>query len=89
MFCEEMHFVYEIVDDLIGTKSKHRFLYARSAEDLEELWVPIIEKAFFKHMTCLEMCDGGQSFEVAKLLADTPLFFPPLPSVFDPSPSNH
>ncbi|CAJ1373101.1 unnamed protein product [Effrenium voratum] len=64
MFCEEMHFVYEIVDDLIGTKSKHRFLYARSAEDLEELWVPIIEKAFFKHMTCLEMCDGGQTFEV-------------------------
>ena len=59
MVCEEMHFRYVIVDDYLGTHGSHRFMYGRSANDKRELWVPILEKAYFKHMTCLEMCDGG------------------------------
>ena len=64
MVCEEMHFRYVIVDDYLGMHGSHRFLYGTSANDKRELWVAILEKAYFKHMTCLEMCDGGWGPEV-------------------------
>ena len=63
MFCEEMHFTYEIVDDYVGADGLDRWHFARSATKTLELWVPIIEKAYFKHMTCCEMCDGGHGPE--------------------------
>ena len=64
MVCEEMHFRYVIVDDYLGMRGEHRFKYGKSANDKKELWVAILEKAYFKHMTCLEMCDGGWGPEV-------------------------
>jgi len=63
MFCEEMHFTYEIIDDFVGVNENEYWHFARSATRVSELWVSIIEKAYFKHMTCLEMCDGGHSVE--------------------------
>ncbi|CAK9098666.1 Calpain-type cysteine protease ADL1 (Phytocalpain ADL1) (Protein ADAXIALIZED LEAF1) (Protein DEFECTIVE KERNEL 1) (OsDEK1) (Protein SHOOTLESS 3), partial [Durusdinium trenchii] len=63
MFCEEMHFTYEILDTLFGVKESGTLAYARSPNCRDELWVSMIEKAYFKHMTCLEMCDGGTSAE--------------------------
>lgn len=59
MFCEEMHFTYVIIDDYLAVRSSSSIKYARSSESRKELWVSILEKAYFKHMTCLEMCDGG------------------------------
>ena len=63
MFCEEMHFRYEIVDDLLGLAYKPcghggSLQYARST-DRNEIWVSMLEKAYFKYMGCLEMCWGG------------------------------
>eukprot|EP00435_Cladocopium_sp_Y103_P043636 s1035_g12.t1 len=64
MLLEEMHFTYEIVDELLGVDDYDRVFYGKSATDKEEFWVSIVEKAFFKHMTCLENCDGGWGTEV-------------------------
>ena len=63
MFCEEMHFRYEIVDDLLGLAYKPcghggSLQYARST-DRNEIWVSMLEKAYFKYMGCLEECWGG------------------------------
>lgn len=58
MFCEEMHFRYEIVDDLLGLHSKHSLQYSKST-DRNEIWVSMLEKAYFKYMGCLEECCGG------------------------------
>merc|ERR1719221_108240 len=37
-------------------------MYAR-CKDPQEVWVPILEKAFCKLHTCYEMCDGGEAPE--------------------------
>eukprot|EP00438_Fugacium_kawagutii_P013367 Skav216473 [mRNA] locus=scaffold1123:226761:232958:- [translate_table: standard] len=63
MFCEEMHFTYEIIDDIMALNKYGRLKYAESASSSREVWVPVLEKAYFKHMTCLEMCDGGHAPE--------------------------
>eukprot|EP00435_Cladocopium_sp_Y103_P054141 s662_g17.t1 len=70
MFCEEMHFVYEIVDDLFAVDEYKRLKFAKSANAKNEFWVSIIEKAYFKHVTCLEMCDGGWGPEAVFSLVD-------------------
>ena len=65
MFCEEMHFRYEIVDDLLGLAYKpsvcggNMYLNYAKSTDRNEIWVSMLEKAYFKYMGCLEMCWGG------------------------------
>lgn len=58
MFCEEMHFVYVIVDDYLALTGKY-LKYGHNDWRSNEFWVSIIEKAYFKHLGCLEMCCGG------------------------------
>ncbi|CAE7453453.1 DEK1 [Symbiodinium natans] len=64
LFCKDSHFTYEIVDDVLAAKNHSRAMYAEST-DRTEMWVSILEKAFFKHYTCIEMCDGGHGTEAA------------------------
>jgi len=58
-FCVNGEWEYVIVDDVMPVDKYGRFLYARSA-DPDEVWCPILEKAYCKLHTCYEMCDGGR-----------------------------
>ena len=61
-FCIDGEWTYIIVDDQFPTSASGRdLLYAKSANDREEVWVPVLEKAFCKLYTNYEMCDGGQA----------------------------
>jgi len=58
-FCVNGEWEHVIVDDVMPVDKYGRMLYARSA-DPDEVWCPIIEKAYCKLHTCYEMCDGGR-----------------------------
>jgi len=61
-FCLDGEWTYVIVDDLMPVNANGQLLYARS-KDPQEVWCPILEKAYCKlHMT-YETCDGGFSTE--------------------------
>lgn len=62
LFCVEGNFTYEIIDDYLGMKYSHSVMYAESMMK-NEMWVSLVEKAYFKHLTCIEMCDGGHGTE--------------------------
>jgi len=62
LFNVEGNFTYVIIDDYLGMLHSNRVMYAKSMQD-NEMWVALIEKAFFKHHTCIEMCDGGRGTE--------------------------
>lgn len=51
-----------IIDDWMPVDANGRLLYAH-CKDPQEVWVPLLEKAFCKLHTCYEMCDGGKSAE--------------------------
>lgn len=53
---------YVVVDDVFPVDEEGELLYSR-CHDPQEVWVPILEKAFCKLHTCYEMCDGGQAAE--------------------------
>ncbi|CAE8707369.1 unnamed protein product [Polarella glacialis] len=53
---------YVIVDDLMPVDEAGQLMYGR-CKDPQEVWVPVLEKAYCKMMTCYEMCDGGQASE--------------------------
>ncbi|CAK0867761.1 unnamed protein product, partial [Prorocentrum cordatum] len=53
---------YTIVDDYMPVDENGELLYSR-CQDPQEVWVPILEKAYCKLHTCYEMCDGGQPTE--------------------------
>jgi hypothetical protein len=61
-FCVDGEWAHVIVDDWFPVDSYGEMIYARS-KDPQEVWVPLLEKAFCKLHTCYEMCDGGQSTE--------------------------
>eukprot|EP00930_Biecheleria_cincta_P034393 TRINITY_DN23777_c0_g2_i1.p1 TRINITY_DN23777_c0_g2~~TRINITY_DN23777_c0_g2_i1.p1 ORF type:complete len:1282 (-),score=230.07 TRINITY_DN23777_c0_g2_i1:225-3902(-) len=61
IFHVDSRFIYEIVDDYVAMNG-YSILYGRSL-DQEEVWIPVLEKAFFKHYRCCEMCDGGAGEE--------------------------
>ena len=61
-FCVDGEWEHVIVDDWMPVDAKGRLLFAYS-KDSEEVWCPILEKAYCKLMTCYEMCDGGKSTE--------------------------
>ncbi|CAE7585185.1 Capn9, partial [Symbiodinium sp. CCMP2456] len=63
LFCEDSHYRHVIVDDVLGHDRSGRTPLYGSSTDWTEIWVSILEKAFFKHYTCIEMCDGGQGAE--------------------------
>jgi len=58
-FCINGEWEHIIVDDIMPVDKHNRLLYARSKEP-DEVWCPILEKAFCKLHTCYEMCDGGK-----------------------------
>jgi len=49
---------HTIIDDYMPVDQYGRLLYAKG-HDRDEVWVPLLEKAFCKFHTCYEMCDGG------------------------------
>mmetsp|Transcript_90420 Transcript_90420/g.165901 ORF Transcript_90420/g.165901 Transcript_90420/m.165901 type:complete len:896 (-) Transcript_90420:166-2853(-) len=51
-----------IVDDWMPVDWNGNLLFAR-CKDPQEVWVPILEKAYCKIHTCYEMCDGGHANE--------------------------
>lgn len=53
---------YIIVDDIFPVDQYGRLIYAKS-RDPQEVWCPLLEKAFCKFHTCYEMCDGGLATE--------------------------
>eukprot|EP00930_Biecheleria_cincta_P060037 TRINITY_DN4572_c0_g3_i2.p1 TRINITY_DN4572_c0_g3~~TRINITY_DN4572_c0_g3_i2.p1 ORF type:complete len:891 (+),score=157.24 TRINITY_DN4572_c0_g3_i2:363-3035(+) len=53
---------YVIVDDYMPVNENGRLIYG-SCKDPQEVWVPLLEKAFCKMHTCYEMCDGGHPSE--------------------------
>ncbi|CAK0872322.1 unnamed protein product [Prorocentrum cordatum] len=53
---------YTIIDDVFPVDENGELLYAR-CKDPQEVWVPLLEKAYCKLFTCYEMCDGGQPSE--------------------------
>eukprot|EP00929_Paragymnodinium_shiwhaense_P068576 TRINITY_DN3450_c0_g1_i1.p1 TRINITY_DN3450_c0_g1~~TRINITY_DN3450_c0_g1_i1.p1 ORF type:complete len:1318 (-),score=351.90 TRINITY_DN3450_c0_g1_i1:414-4367(-) len=57
-FNKDGEWSYVIVDDWFPVDEDGQLLYARCA-DPQEVWVPLLEKAFCKLHTCFEMCDGG------------------------------
>eukprot|EP00929_Paragymnodinium_shiwhaense_P057920 TRINITY_DN2900_c1_g1_i1.p1 TRINITY_DN2900_c1_g1~~TRINITY_DN2900_c1_g1_i1.p1 ORF type:complete len:1079 (-),score=306.06 TRINITY_DN2900_c1_g1_i1:91-3216(-) len=61
-FCIDGEWTYVIIDDLMPVDESGGLLYAR-CQDPQEVWVPLLEKAFCKAHTCYEMCDGGESSE--------------------------
>eukprot|EP00927_Polykrikos_kofoidii_P075699 TRINITY_DN720_c0_g2_i1.p1 TRINITY_DN720_c0_g2~~TRINITY_DN720_c0_g2_i1.p1 ORF type:complete len:838 (-),score=214.84 TRINITY_DN720_c0_g2_i1:45-2558(-) len=61
-FCRDGEWVYVIIDDYLPVTDEGSLLYA-SARDEQEVWLPLLEKAFCKLYTCFEMCDGGQPHE--------------------------
>mmetsp|Transcript_113153 Transcript_113153/g.283225 ORF Transcript_113153/g.283225 Transcript_113153/m.283225 type:complete len:806 (-) Transcript_113153:53-2470(-) len=58
-FCVNGEWEHVIVDDVMPVDKYGRILYARSA-DPDEVWCPILEKAYCKLHKCYEMCDGGR-----------------------------
>lgn len=62
-FCIDGEWTYIIVDDQFGLDRYGRLLYAKNPNDQEEVWVPVLEKAFCKLYTNYEMCDGGRAGE--------------------------
>jgi len=61
-FCLDGEWTHVIVDDVFPVDDGGQLLYAR-CKDPQEVWVPILEKAFCKLHTCYEMCDGGEATE--------------------------
>jgi len=61
-FCLDGEWTYTIIDDYMPVDSEGRLLYAKS-RDKDEVWCPLLEKAFCKHHKCYEMCDGGRANE--------------------------
>uniref|UniRef100_A0A7S0ANK7 Calpain catalytic domain-containing protein n=1 Tax=Pyrodinium bahamense TaxID=73915 RepID=A0A7S0ANK7_9DINO len=61
-FCLDGEWTYVIVDDWMPVNSSGNLLYAHS-KDPQEVWCPILEKAYCKLHTCYEMCDGGFAAE--------------------------
>jgi len=61
-FCVDGEWTYVIVDDWMPVDSYGDLIYAK-CKDPQEVWVPILEKAFCKLHTCYEMCDGGEGTE--------------------------
>jgi len=59
--------VHVVVDDYVAVDQYGRILYAKG-NDREELWIPLLEKAYCKLHTCYEMCDGGQPGEAVAAL---------------------
>lgn len=53
---------YVIVDDWMPVDEYGELIFAHS-KDRQEVWVPLLEKAFCKLHTCYEMCDGGRAGE--------------------------
>lgn len=49
---------YTIIDDVMPIDEYGNILYAH-CKDKEEVWCPLLEKAYCKMHTCFEMCDGG------------------------------
>ncbi|CAJ1354867.1 unnamed protein product [Effrenium voratum] len=66
-FCLDGEWYHTIIDDWMPVDEYGRLLYAR-AYDHDEVWVPLLEKAFCKMHTCYEMCDGGSPGEAVSLL---------------------
>jgi len=54
--------VHVIVDDWFPVDENGELLYSR-CRDPQEVWIPLLEKAFCKLHTCFEMCDGGKPSE--------------------------
>lgn len=54
--------VHTIIDDYMPVDRYGRILYAKG-HDRDEVWCPLLEKAFCKLHTCYEMCDGGTAAE--------------------------
>jgi len=61
-FCVDGEWTYVIVDDWMPVDASGALLYA-SSKDPEEVWLPLLEKAYCKLHTCYEMCDGGTANE--------------------------
>lgn len=61
-FCLDGEWMYVIVDDVMPVNAYGSLLYAHS-KDPQEVWCPILEKAYCKLHRCYEMCDGGFSTE--------------------------
>lgn len=61
-FCVHGEWTYVIVDDWFPVDEGGGLLYSR-CKDAQEVWVPILEKAYCKLHTCFEMCDGGMPNE--------------------------
>lgn len=65
-FCVDGEWTYVIIDDVMpvaGSEDEgYRLIYA-TGKDPNEVWVPLLEKAYCKLHTCYEMCDGGHQNE--------------------------
>eukprot|EP00928_Gymnodinium_smaydae_P007244 TRINITY_DN12610_c0_g1_i1.p1 TRINITY_DN12610_c0_g1~~TRINITY_DN12610_c0_g1_i1.p1 ORF type:complete len:1317 (-),score=230.73 TRINITY_DN12610_c0_g1_i1:132-4082(-) len=61
-FNKHGEWVHVIVDDWFPVDANGELLYSR-CKDPQEVWVPLLEKAFCKLHTCYEMCDGGRASE--------------------------
>jgi len=61
-FCVDGEWTHVIVDDWMPVDANGDLLYAR-CKDPQEVWVPVLEKAFCKLHSCYEMCDGGRATE--------------------------
>merc|ERR1719183_2262784 len=61
-FCVDGEWTFVIVDDWFPVDSYGDLIYAK-CKDPQEVWVPVLEKAFCKLHTCYEMCDGGEAVE--------------------------
>jgi hypothetical protein len=61
-FCVNGEWTYVIVDDWMPVDYNGELMYAK-CKDPQEVWVPLLEKAFCKLHTCYEMCDGGEAPE--------------------------
>lgn len=58
---------HTVIDDWMPVDEYGRLLFARSY-DHDEMWVPLLEKAFCKLHSCYEMCDGGLPGEAVSVL---------------------
>lgn len=54
--------VHVIIDDYMPVNQYGGLLYS-NCMDKQEMWVPLLEKAYCKLHTCYEMCDGGKAAE--------------------------
>jgi len=61
-FCVDGEWSHVIVDDWFPVDYNGDLIYAK-CKDPQEVWVPILEKAYCKLHTCYEMCDGGEAVE--------------------------